>query len=188
MPNYKDGKIYAIKSHLTDQIYIGSTTQPLNKRIYEYKKKYDDYVNSKHKYDVSFEIMKYPDAYVELIENIECENRKQLIKRQDELINSMKPVNKLPELPKTKVIRVREPKQSKAVKNSKMNEIVKKHYRDMRENDPIKYEVYLLNKTVKNIIKMNCETREKYFISLLDRNPDRYERVRSFYSQHLTTQ
>ena len=31
--DYKNGKIYCIRNNITDDIYIGSTTQPLSKRM-----------------------------------------------------------------------------------------------------------------------------------------------------------
>ena len=39
MPNYQNGKIYCIRSHQTDNIYIGSTTQKLCVRMAEHKRK-----------------------------------------------------------------------------------------------------------------------------------------------------
>lgn len=33
MPNYQDGKIYKITSDLTDQVYVGSTTNKLSRRM-----------------------------------------------------------------------------------------------------------------------------------------------------------
>ena len=66
--DYKNGKIYAIRSHQTEQIYIGSTTQPLTKRL------------SKHKAQncSSRLILQYEDAYIELIENFPCESKTDL--------------------------------------------------------------------------------------------------------------
>ena len=39
MPNYANGKIYKLVSDETDFVYVGSTTQPLSKRLYAHKKK-----------------------------------------------------------------------------------------------------------------------------------------------------
>ena len=84
MPNFANGKIYAIRSHQTEQIYIGSTTQPLYKRF------------SKHKtmYCSSKEIMKFDDAYIELLEEFPCVNKMQLNRREGELIRTTDCVNK----------------------------------------------------------------------------------------------
>jgi predicted GIY-YIG superfamily endonuclease len=45
--DYKNGKIYAIRSHQTDEIYIGSTTQSLSKRFSNHKSKYKLYLEKK---------------------------------------------------------------------------------------------------------------------------------------------
>jgi hypothetical protein len=77
MPNYKQSKIYALKSYEGDDIYIGSTTQLLSKSLYEHKKKYKtrDGATSSVKL---FE--KYDKVFIELIEEVECENAEQLKK------------------------------------------------------------------------------------------------------------
>ena len=46
MPNYENGKVYSIRSHATVGCYIGSTTQPLSKRLYSHKKDYFNWVNN----------------------------------------------------------------------------------------------------------------------------------------------
>ena len=47
MVNYQNGKIYVLRSHKTDDIYIGSTTQSLYKRFYEHKKRYKNFYGEK---------------------------------------------------------------------------------------------------------------------------------------------
>ena len=34
---YKNGKIYSIRNSIDDDVYIGSTTQPLSKRFFWHK-------------------------------------------------------------------------------------------------------------------------------------------------------
>jgi hypothetical protein len=82
MPDYQNGKIYSIRSHQTDKFYIGSTCSPLYKRLYEHRNKY----NEKKVILSSFEIIKFDDHYIELIEDYKCENRNQLTKREGEYI------------------------------------------------------------------------------------------------------
>ena len=91
MPNYKNSKIYSIRSHQTDNIYIGSTTQRLSQRLYEHRKTYKK--KTKYHYFSSFEILKYDDAYIELIENYPCDNREQLGKREGFYIRKFKKQN-----------------------------------------------------------------------------------------------
>jgi hypothetical protein len=84
---YANGQIYAIRSHQTDLIYIGSTTQPLHKRFYEH--------NRSKKTVSSKEIMKYEDAYIELIEDFPCNSKKELNRREGHHIrNTENCVNK----------------------------------------------------------------------------------------------
>jgi len=92
--DYKNGKIYTIRSHQTDQIYIGSTTQPLSKRLYEHRKKYKKYITGEHYYISSFDILQYEDAYIELLEEYPCENKMMLEKREGELMRDNNCVNK----------------------------------------------------------------------------------------------
>jgi hypothetical protein len=82
--DYKNGKIYAIRSHQTEQIYIGSTTQTLTKRL------------SKHKTQncSSKLILQYADAYIELIENFPCNSKEELNKKEGEHIRTNNCVNK----------------------------------------------------------------------------------------------
>ena len=84
---YANGQIYAIRSHQTELIYIGSTCQPLHKRFYEHKRT--------KKYCSSIEIICYEDAYIELIEDFSCNSRKELNRREGQHIRNTDCVNKL---------------------------------------------------------------------------------------------
>lgn len=88
MVNYQNGKIYAIRSHETDKVYIGSTTQPLSKRLASHRDKYKAYNNGKYQYVTSFELLKHDDHYIELIEDFPCERKELLHKKEGELIRS----------------------------------------------------------------------------------------------------
>ena len=76
MPNYQQGKIYSIRSHSRpDLIYIGSTTQPLSKRMGLHRD-----VSSRCS---SKEIIAVGDAYIELIENFPCNDKYELNAREN---------------------------------------------------------------------------------------------------------
>ena len=61
--------IYKIKSLQTDKIYIGSTKKTLEKRLSEHKSKYKIWIKDNTKnYLTSFEILKFNDYQIELIE------------------------------------------------------------------------------------------------------------------------
>jgi exonuclease VII large subunit len=78
--DYKNGQIYCIRSHQTDQIYIGSTCTTLAKRFYDHKKKSNNRCSN--------EITQYTDAYIELIENFPCNSKKELNKREGQHIRN----------------------------------------------------------------------------------------------------
>jgi len=74
MPNYHNSKIYKLWSPQTDEVYIGSTTQPLSKRMAQHRMKYKRYKAGKYHYITSFNIMKYGDVRIELICECPCDN------------------------------------------------------------------------------------------------------------------
>ena len=82
--------IYTIRSPHTDQYYIGSTSQILCKRFVDHKTHYKYYQMGKGHFLTSFKILELGDAYIELLEEINCENRNQLEKREGELIREHK--------------------------------------------------------------------------------------------------
>jgi len=88
---YENGKIYAIRSHQTDDIYIGSTTQPLYKRFSSHKANFKD---KSYRYVSVNELLKYDDVYIELLQGYCCDNKMELLKREGEFIRSMDCVNK----------------------------------------------------------------------------------------------
>ena len=93
--DYKNGKIYCLRTHQSDEIYIGSTCSPLYKRLYEHKNNYNNWLNGKYKYYTSYELLKkYNDVYIDLLEEYPCENKNQLRKREGELQREMNCVNK----------------------------------------------------------------------------------------------
>jgi hypothetical protein len=86
MPNYQNGKIYAIRSHLSDKIYVGSTCNSLTKRFSQHKNSFS--------ICKSRELIELGDAYIELIENYPCNDRNELNKREGHHIRNNNCVNK----------------------------------------------------------------------------------------------
>jgi len=94
-PNrYANGKIYSLRTHQTDDIYIGSTCLPLYKRFYAHKLDYKKWLNGKNHYISSFDIIKYDDAYIELIDDFPCNNKIELNKKEGEHIRANTCINK----------------------------------------------------------------------------------------------
>ena len=93
MLNYKEGKIYAIRSSKTEDIYIGSCCQKLCKKIFDYKKQYikQKLTASKIKHG-SYKIFDcgIDDAYIEILECYPCNNIEELKKREGEVIRASK--------------------------------------------------------------------------------------------------
>lgn len=92
---YENGKIYCIKSDSNPNlIYIGSTTQPLSERLTQHKSNYKKWKNNTKNYITSFEVVKFEDCYIQLIENYPCDSKKELCRREGEHIRNMTTVNK----------------------------------------------------------------------------------------------
>jgi hypothetical protein len=92
---YTRGKVYTIRSHLTDKVYVGSTVNKLSKRFNDHKSKYKNYKKGKGKYYSSFKIFDIdPNCYIELFEHHSCESKDELSMREGQVIRAMDCVNK----------------------------------------------------------------------------------------------
>ena len=87
---YNKSMIYTIRSPSIDKYYIGSTTQLLCKRFGDHKINYKGYLNGTYQFVTSFKILELGDSYIELLEEINCENKNQLQKREGEFIREHK--------------------------------------------------------------------------------------------------
>lgn len=79
------GYIYSIRSYQTDDIYIGSTFGTLRNRLYQHKKSFK---SQPLRYISSFEIVKFEDAYIELVETYENISKMELRKHEGEAIRT----------------------------------------------------------------------------------------------------
>ena len=87
---FNKSMIYTIRSPHTDQYYIGSTSQILCKRFGDHTKHYNRYLKGAYDFISSFKILELGDAYIELLEEVNCDNRTQLHRREGELIREHK--------------------------------------------------------------------------------------------------
>ena len=94
MPNYANGKLYTIRSHQTAKVYVGSTTQALSVRMGGHRLDFKNYTKGGTKYVTSFELLKYDDAYIELIELYPCNSKTELGRGEGIHIRQMDCVNK----------------------------------------------------------------------------------------------
>jgi len=85
--NYKNGKIYKLFSYDNDLVYVGSTTQPLSKRLGEHKGKCNKSCSK-----ILFENSN--NVKIQLLEEIECDNIEQLRRLEGEYIRRLDCVNK----------------------------------------------------------------------------------------------
>ena len=90
---YQKSKIYAIRNNLNDEIYIGSTSSELCKRMVKHRStaKQEPFKSPFHLYMNENGIENF---YIELVEECPCENIEQLRKREGELIREMGSLNK----------------------------------------------------------------------------------------------
>lgn len=81
--DYKNGKIYRLVSNVSGEQYIGSTTQPLYKRLSYHKKNYKCWKQGKRRdYTTSFKLIETGDVEIILIEDYPCERKEQLHSRE----------------------------------------------------------------------------------------------------------
>lgn len=125
---YHHGKIYTIRSHMTDKFYIGSTVNVLSKRMATHRGHYKAYKDSKYHNVSSFIILQYDDAKIELLETFKCETKNELEKREGELIREYRDscVNMF--------IPCRTAKEYREDNNDKIVERRKKYYEDNQDN------------------------------------------------------
>ena len=84
--NYQNGKIYSIRTHQTDIVYIGSTTQELSVRMAGHRRNYRSHLRGKGDGSSSIEILKYEDSYIELIQKFPCVDKSELHRKEGEII------------------------------------------------------------------------------------------------------
>jgi hypothetical protein len=91
--DYQNGKIYKITNCIDDEVYIGSTCQPLTKRFswHKYRINIERYQNIKvykHINDLGFDKFS-----ISLVENYPCTNKTELRRREGEFIKEQGTLN-----------------------------------------------------------------------------------------------
>ena len=92
--DYKNGKIYCIRNTVDDDIYVGSTCQPLSKRIAKHRQSMNE-LNRNTKLYVKMRELGADNFYIELVEDCPCDSLEQLRKREGHFIRQMATLNKL---------------------------------------------------------------------------------------------
>ena len=93
---YERGKIYAIKSYLTEQVYVGSTCEiNLSSRMAQHRSGFRKYTRIGGSCTTSRLILQHGDAYIELLELFPCNTKDELLKREGHHIRNTNCVNKI---------------------------------------------------------------------------------------------
>jgi hypothetical protein len=145
------GFIYKISSPSTDSVYIGSTTKTIKQRLRKHKSQYKVYLNNKTNYVSSFELVKYDDCMIELLEQFEFIEQFELFSREAHYIKlNNKSINK--------VIPNRTLKQYRLDNKEQIKEYAK-HYRlDNKE----KIKKYQVDNNEKQNAKHICDCGSSY--------------------------
>jgi hypothetical protein len=146
---YHKSKIYTIRSYQTDEYYIGSTCDALHKRLYHHRRKYKYYLNGIFRFMSSFDIIKYEDNYIELLEDYKCESKNELFKREGYFIRKYKV-----EIVNCR-IEGRTGKERYEVNKDKIKEQCKKYKKDNK--DKIKEQKKEYSEVNKDKIKERCK-------------------------------
>jgi hypothetical protein len=94
IPDYSKGKIYVLRSYKSEDIYIGSTcSSTLSLRMAQHRSNYKRWLQGKSNYTTSFEIIKYEDAYIELLLDCPCDRKEQLLMIEGKYIREVECVN-----------------------------------------------------------------------------------------------
>jgi hypothetical protein len=92
---YARGKIYKIVDYTNDNIYIGSTIEPiLAQRLAKHIRSYKSYLNGKQHFLTSFKILENDNYDIQLIENYPCDSKDELHQREGYYIKTIDCVNK----------------------------------------------------------------------------------------------
>ena len=89
--SYDNGRIYCIRNSISDDIYIGSTTQSLSKRMQKHRSSMTSERDGNMLIYQKMRKIGKKHFYIELYENYPCENIEQLRKREGEIIRELKP-------------------------------------------------------------------------------------------------
>ena len=88
------GYIYKIYDNTNGNVYYGSTTQTLSKRIAGHRAMYNKYLNGATNYTTSYSILSNGDYSYCVVEEIECENKWILRNKERFYIENNECVNK----------------------------------------------------------------------------------------------
>ena len=136
---YRRGKIYKIISYQTDAVYYGSTIEEkLTNRLAGHRKYYKGWLSGKSsnfRYVTSFEIVKFDDAQIILVENYPCQTKYELQSREQHYIDKNDCINKNKAIIATERDEYKKQynKQYREDKKEKIKQQRKQHYDDIKK-------------------------------------------------------
>ena len=177
MPNYQNGKLYTIRSHQTDKVYVGSTTQVLSVRMGGHRANFKLYNNGGGtNYVSSFELLTYDDAYIELIELYPCNSKTELDRGEGVYIRQMDCVNKN--------IAGRTPAEYYQDNKEQLTERQKQYYQDNKEQITERHKQYYqdnreqIEERKKQYYQDNREQIKEYRVEYRQQNK---EKIKQYY-------
>jgi hypothetical protein len=166
MERYQHGKIYKIVCNITGKVYIGSTCKKLlSQRLVQHRADFKRWKDNKFHNISSFQILEGNDYYIELLENVCCNSKDELLIKERFYIQSIECVNKIKNLNRTEEDQQQYKKEYYENNKYKLLEKRKENYITNKNN--IK-ENYITNKDksknyyIINKDKINKYTKEKY--------------------------
>ena len=91
--DYGNSKIYQVLNNFDDDVYVGSTCQPLCKRLAFHRVHMNVESKSKRKLYTKMTELGIEQFYIELIEQYPCENKEELRKREGHFIRERGTLN-----------------------------------------------------------------------------------------------
>lgn len=162
MPNYQNGKVYKIISDETDKAYVGSSClKYLSSRLANHKAKYKEYQNGKGKYCTSFDIVKFDNCEIVLLENCKCDTIEELHQREKYWIDQLgNCVNKC--IPTQTYAEYAEKNKEKLQENHKKyyqqnKEKIKEYHQQNKDKSNAYQRKYYLTHKEKLKEKVNCD-------------------------------
>jgi gas vesicle protein len=133
MPDYSLCKVYKIISNQTDKVYIGSTCQELSQRLADHRQTYNRYLKGKTHYVSSFEILKYPDAKIILVQSYQqCQSNMEKLMYEQCWIDCYDCVNKYRAYLSTELAKEKK-KEYNEVNKNQIYEKKKEYYEENKE-------------------------------------------------------
>ena len=92
MPNYQESKIYKIYNTISDDIYIGGTSQILCKRMRDHRKCINTLAKQHYPLYRAFKAYGVENFFIELIDKYPCNDKEELRKKEGDYIRELNPL------------------------------------------------------------------------------------------------